>query len=344
MAVPRSAGQRPELADSVGAGPHVAVVIPAYRVANHIETVLRGIPSSIETVVVVDDASPDDVAARVLAIDDPRVLLVRHEQNGGVGAAVLTGYRAALDRGADMVVKMDGDDQMDPRYIPLLVLPVARGEADYVKGNRFLHLSNLEQMPVARRLGNIILSLLTKVASGYWDIFDPTNGYTVIGRDALQLLDEERVAKRWFFETSMIIELGLLRAVVRDVYVPARYPHADSSLSIWAVLRQFPGLLFSAALRRFWLQHIVREFSATAVFLLAGSLAMSFGLLWGSYHWWLSALNELPASTGTVMLAVLPIMTGLQLVLQALILDMQSVPRVALRRSSAQAAGDLWLR
>ena len=312
----------------------VAVVIPAFRVAGHIENVIRGIPELVSDIVVVDDASPDETAQIVNRLTDPRVHLLRHESNGGVGAAMITGYRHALELGADIVVKMDGDDQMDPQYLVPLVEPILTGEADYTKGSRFFYTRELRQMPLVRQAGNLGLSFLTKASSGYWDVFDPTNGYTAAHRRVLEVLDWPNVDRRWFFETSMLIELNLVRAVVRDVQIPARYADERSSLSAAGALVRFPRKLLGAFFRRLWLQYFVREFSPVSLFLVSGTLLSLFGTLWGLAHWLRSARTGVPASTGTVMIAVVPLILGVQLLLQALSLDIQGTPKVPLSRSS----------
>ena len=312
----------------------IAVVIPAFRVAQHIAKVIRAIPELVSKIVVVDDASPDDTAQLVGGLEDPRVHLLHHERNGGVGAAMITGYRFALELGADVVVKMDGDDQMDPQHLVPLSSPLLAGEADYTKGCRFFYTRELQQMPPLRRGGNLALSFLTKAASGYWDVFDPTNGYTAVHREALAACDWGNIDRRWFFETSMLIELSLARAVVRDVQIPARYGGERSSLSEAGAAFRFPGKLLAAFLRRIWLQYFVREFSPVSLFLVAGSLLSAFGTVWGLAHWIRSGQTGIEASTGTVMIAVVPLILGVQLLLQAVSLDIQSTPKVPLSRSS----------
>ena len=319
----------------------VAVVIPAYRVAAEIAGVLVGIPNFVSMIVVVDDASPDDTAAIVERSGDPRVHLIRRPTNGGVGAAVLSGYRFALEHGADIAVKVDGDGQMDSSQIGRLVEPIIRGEADYAKGNRFVHTRQLAGMPLLRRLGNTGLSFMVKVASGYWQVFDPTNGFTAIHARALEAVDWEAVDPRWFFETSMLIELGLVGAVTRDVYMPARYGSETSSLSIRETLAGFPPRLFARTLRRIWLRHFVQDFTALALFLVAGALLVGFGGLWGILHWVESSQTGVPASTGTVMLAVLPLILGTQLLLQSLVLDMQNTPKVPLVKDLMTSSGTI---
>jgi dolichol-phosphate mannosyltransferase len=324
----------PARREPTGAGTRVAVVIPAFRVARHIENVIRGLPEIISDIIVVDDASPDETAQIVVGLAEPRVHLLRHESNGGVGAAMITGYRYALEIRAEVVVKIDGDEQMDPAYLVPLIEPVLAGEADFTKGSRFFHTRHLRQMPFLRRVGNLGLSFLTKASSGYWDVFDPTNGYTAIHRRALELLDWERIDRRWFFETSMLIELNLLGAVVRDVQIPARYADERSSLSVIEALVRFPRKLLAAFVRRVWLQYFVREFSPVSLFLVTGTLLSLFGTVWGAVHWVRSWRTGIEASTGTVMIAVVPLILGVQLVLQAVSLDIQNTPKVPLSKSS----------
>ena len=316
----RPADARPRL--------RVAVVIPAYRVEPHIAAVIQGIPRLVRDVIVVDDASPDGTSTVVGAIGDPRVHLLRHATNRGVGGAMATGYRHALEFGADIVVKMDGDGQMDPEQLGNLLLPIIEGQADYTKGSRFFHARQLREMPVRRRIGNLGLSFLTKAASGYWDVFDPTNGYTAVHRRVLEALDWEKVAERWFFETSMLIELSLLRAVVRDVPIPAKYGNERSSLSEKRALFEFPPRLLSGWLRRVWLQYFVREFSLGSLFLVSGVLLTLFGAGWGAAHWIRSINTGIEATTGTVMIAVVPLILGVQFLLQALSFDIQSSPKL----------------
>lgn len=315
--------------------PVIAVVIPAFRTERHIRDVVSTIPDFVSLIVVVDDRSPDDTAAIVTALQrvDDRVVLHRHEHNQGVGGAVISGYRIARERGADVVVKMDGDGQMDPEQLGRLVDPILRGQADYTKGNRFLHARQLASMPRARRIGNLGLSFLTKLTSGYWNVFDPTNGYTAIHTAALAAIDVDRLARRYFFEISMLVELGVAGAVVEDVPMPARYGEEVSSLSIGKTLREFPQRLARSCLRRIWMQHFVRDFTPLALLLAAGTILVAGGAAWGGAQWWLAWRAGIEATTGTVMLGVLPIILGVQCLLQCFLLDVQAVPKKALHRA-----------
>lgn len=310
----------------------IAVVIPAYNAANSIENVLRKISPRVGLIVVVNDASPDNLEEVLSRNSDDRIHILTHTKNLGVGGAMLTGYAYALEHGADIVVKVDSDDQMDLEYFDDLIAPLLAREADYTKGNRFLHHQELKHMPLVRRIGNQGLSFLTKVATGYWKIYDPTNGYTAITRQALQLLDTNRVARHFFFETSMLAELRKLDAVVEDVAIPAIYNEHGSSIRI---LREF--FLFSANLTYRIFERISRQyyrfdFSAVSFYLLASVILGVFGGVWGIVKWVKSDQTGVPATTGTVLIAVLPIILGVQFFVQAVALDIANTPQEPLAR------------
>ena len=305
---------------------NIAVVIPAFKAAATIGAVLRAIPPVVRWIIVIDDGSTDQLERAVAAVGDDRVRLVTHDRNRGVGAAVLTGYDAARNLAADVIVKLDADGQMDPAFIEDLVAPVVSGEADYAKGNRFIHEQALRTMPTTRRYGNVSLSFLTKLATGYWPIFDPTNGYTAIHGSVANLIDRTRLAERYFFETSMLIELSRIRAVVMDVYIPARYSGELSSLRPGHAAAGFPLPLLRAFLGRIRLQYFIRDFTAASLYIVTGLVALFFGVTWGAWHWAVSIQSGVPATTGTVMIAVLPVILGVQLLLQAATLDIQNVP------------------
>lgn len=310
----------------------VAVIIPAYRVASHIEKVVRGVPRWVRWVVVVDDASPDDGAAivRRLAEEDPRVVLLQNERNQGVGGAVCRGYARALELGADIAVKMDGDDQMDPRYLRRLISPIERGNADYTKGNRFYHTHELRDMPAVRLIGNAALGFLVRFSSGYWNLYDPTNGYTAIHRTVLSRLRLEHLARDYFFESHMLGELGLLGACVVDVPIPARYGDEPSSLRIGRVVRRFPPLLLRGFLKRLWHRHLMASLSVFGLYVSVGTVLMLAGGSFGLWRWSVSFASGVPATPGTVMVAALPFMLGFIAWVQAIAVDVASVPRLPL--------------
>ena len=313
----------------------LAVVIPAYRTENEILDVLQGIPTFIRYIIVVDDASPDSSANLVAAAAkrNKRIVLVRHEKNQGVGGAMVTGFKKALDLGAEIVIKLDGDGQMDPRYIPALITPLIAGEADYAKGNRFRDFSALRQMPFVRRIGNLGLSFLTKAATGYWNIFDPTNGYFAISADVLAQLPLDHIDKGYYFETSMLSRLYLLDAFVQDVTIPARYRNEVSSLSIKRVLFEFPYKLTRTLIKRIILKYFIFDFSMMSIYLLTGIPLLLFGLIFGITKWIQYAELGIAAPTGTVILPTLSVILAIQILLSAIEIDLNAAPRKAISKA-----------
>ncbi len=305
----------------------IAVVIPCYKVRRHIEAVLAGIPASVDHILVVDDCCPEGSGDIAAGSADPRVEVLRHVVNRGVGGAVVTGYRRALDLGCDVVVKMDGDGQMDPAALPRLIEPLDSGRVDYAKGNRFRHYHELKAMPAVRLVGNSALSFLVKAASGQWAVMDPTNGYTAIHRRALDELDLDRLAERYFFESDMLIQLGIAGLPVEDVAMPARYGDETSSLAVSRVLREFPPLLLKGFLRRLLVRYLIGDFNIASLYLLVGLPLLLFGVGTGAVQWVESVASGVVRSAGTVMLAAMPTIIGFQLLLQAIAFDIQAAPR-----------------
>jgi glycosyltransferase involved in cell wall biosynthesis len=313
---------------------HLVVVIPAYRVERELGAVLASIPPYIRHIVVVNDASPDGTAAVLseAARRDGRIVPVTHAKNRGVGGAMVSGYRKALELGAQIVIKLDGDGQMSPDDIPALVAPLISGQADFTKGNRFRDFLALSQMPFVRRIGNVALSFLAKSATGYWNCFDPTNGFLALRGEVLARLPLERIHHSYFFEISQLSQLYLIGACLRDVPIPARYASETSSLSISRVLVEFPPRLVTVFLRRILLHYFLYDFSMGSMYLLVGLPLFLFGLIFGSFEWVHYASRGIPAPTGTVMLATLTVILGIQFLLSAISIDLQSVPREPLSR------------
>ncbi len=305
----------------------VHVVIPAYNVAPHLGVVLRGIPAFVDTVTVVDDGSTDDTAEAAKNAGDPRVTVLGSPTNEGVGGAMARGFEHALAQGDGIIVKMDGDGQMDPADLPRLLEPIVEGRCDYAKGNRFLRSRELDIMPKARLAGNFVLTFLTKLASGYWNVFDPQNGYLAITSGTLRLLDLGRLSRRYFFENDMLINLNIFDARVCDVAMPSRYGTERSSMRLGRILCSFPFHLFRGYWHRFYRKHVLRDFSPVALFMLTGLPLLAWGTGFGLYTWGQSWLQNQFASTGTVMLSVLPFLVGFELVLQALVLEIRDTPR-----------------
>lgn len=312
----------------------IAVVIPCYRVRKHILDVISQVPACVDRVYVVDDACPDSSGQYVLEYcADPRVTVLWNEINRGVGGTVVAGYRRAIEDGADIVVKIDGDGQMDPSLIPALINPIIEGEADYTKGNRFYDLTKISRMPTARLIGNAALSFMSKLSTGYWDIFDPTNGYTAVHASVAARLPLEKISQRYFFETDMLFRLGTVRAVVADVSMDSRYGDEVSGLSIPRVVGEFAMKHLRNLIKRVFYTYFLRDMSIASLELVAGLCLLGFGLVYGLAHWIQSYGNNMVTSAGTVMLAALPVLVGLQFVLAFLGYDIASVPRKPIHRS-----------
>jgi len=315
--------------------PRIAVVIPCYRVSRRVLDVIAHIGPEVSSIHAIDDACPEESGALIERdCRDPRVRVVMHEKNQGVGGAMITGYRAAMAAGADIVVKVDGDGQMDPALIRRFVGPILAGRADYTKGNRFYEIEFLRTMPRLRLFGNSMLSLVSKFASGYWDVMDPTNGYTAIHRCALALLPLDKLDRGYFFESDMLFRLYIIRAVVRDVPMPARYGDESSSLRVSRIAMAFPGKYLGAMIKRLFYAYFLRDFNAGTLQLALGALVAGTGIVVGVVSWIHSAVNGVPTTAGRVMLAALPILIGAQLLLAALNFDIHNVPREPLQRGA----------
>lgn len=304
----------------------ICIVIPCYKVELKIKKVVLGLPDFIDSIILIDDCSPDRTykILQDLAISNPKVTLMQHTKNMGVGGAMITGFKEALKSGCSIIIKMDGDDQMDPLYLPDLIEPLRNQTAHFAKGNRFYDLEALQRMPVIRRFGNLGLSFLIKAASGYWSIFDPTNGYFAINSGTLNVINLDKLDKRYFFESSFLIELYYSGAIIEDVDIPARYGDEISNLSIKKTLLGFPPKLLKALFKRLILRYFVYDFSIFSIYLLVGLPLLVFGICFGFVKWIEYDAKNITAPTGTVMIAVLSIVLGFQLLLSVIQYDISS--------------------
>ncbi len=305
----------------------IAAIIPAYKVASRIKDVILSLPDNIDHIIVVDDRCPDFSGKEAEKINDDRKVVLYHEENKGVGGAVVTGYKKAVELDCDIAVKIDGDGQMDTAYINDLIIPLIDNEADYTKGSRFMNFHALRSMPKIRLFGNSILSFLLKIASGYWNIIDPTNGYTAIHRRALDKLNLDRLSKGYFFESDMLINLGIINAVVKDIDIPAKYGDEDSSLNIVKIALQFPSKLAKGFIKRVFLKYFIYDFNMASVYILVGLPMFVFGVFFGLIEWIDSIINNTVKTAGTIMLVALPIIVSFQMLLQAISIDINSIPR-----------------
>ncbi len=306
----------------------VAIVIPCYRVKNHILGVLSRIGPEVSRVYVVDDACPEGSGQLVQEqCSDPRVRVLHHAVNQGVGAAVMTGYSAALNEGAEVIVKVDGDGQMDPALVPHFIAPILKGQADYTKGNRFYDLTNIGQMPVNRLLGNAVLSFMAKLSTGYWNLFDSTNGFTAIHAKVAKRIAFDKVSQRYFFETDLLFRLNIIRAVVVDIPMNACYGTETSSLKIGRIAGEFLAKHLRNFGKRIFYNYFLRDMTAASLELVLGLIALTFGVVFGGIHWFRSIATDTPTPLGTIMLAALPTLLGLQLLLAFLTFDVANLPR-----------------
>jgi glycosyltransferase involved in cell wall biosynthesis len=310
--------------------PRIAVVIPCYRVRAQVLQVIGPIGPEVGWIIAVDDACPERTGEWIASqCTDPRVTVVNHSANTGVGGATLTGYRHAFATGAEIVVKVDGDGQMDPAHILRIAGPLLTGRADYAKGNRFHRLSFTKGMPTIRLVGNAVLSFLSKLSSGYWQVTDPTNGYTAIRRELLPELDLDGISQRYFFESDLLYHLNQIRAVVVDVPLRARYEGEPSSLKPRRIIGPFMLGHLRNTLRRIGYNYFLRGFSVASVELVLGMLLLVYGTGFGLWHW-LGSTTGTPATAGTVMLSALPVILGMQMLLSWLNFDVVSEPRQAI--------------
>lgn len=314
-------------------GTEIAVVIPTYKARNHILDVINEIGPEVTRIYVVDDCCPDSSGDFVIAnCKDKRVSVIKHTVNQGVGGAVMTGYKAAIADGMDILVKIDSDGQMDPSLIMGFVEPIIQGEADYTKGNRFFDLEKVRTMPKIRLFGNAVLSLMCKFSSGYWNLFDPTNGYTAIHADVARYLPFDKISRRYFFETDMLFRLNTLRAVVIDVPMNAKYGDEVSGLRISKIIGEFFAKHVRNFMKRIFYNYYLRDMSIASFELPIGLLLLNFGAIYGGYRWFDSAQANVTTPAGTVLLAITPMLAGLQLVLAFFSYDISSVPQRPVNR------------
>jgi glycosyltransferase involved in cell wall biosynthesis len=309
-------------------GRPVTVVIPAYNEEKLLGRVLETMPPIVDRVIAVDDASRDGTA-RLLAQAGKslkeRLQVIRHERNGGVGAAIVTGYKAALcaARDGELVAVMAGDAQMDPEELPRLLAPLARDEADYTKGNRLFTGEAWKLIPRHRYLGNAALSLLTKIASGYWHVADSQSGYTAITADALRVLQLDRLYKRYGFPNHLLVELNNYDFRVRDVPVRPIYNIGETSgIRLPRVIPSMSWLLLKCYFWRIKEKYIIRDFHPLVFFLSLGLLLTGSGLLLGIYMVYLRLVVG-PVSATTVIFVAFCLIMGMQMLFFAMWMDME---------------------
>jgi glycosyltransferase involved in cell wall biosynthesis len=305
-------------------GKRVAVVVPAHDEERLIATTIAGIPEFVDRILVVDDASTDGTVGVVRALSDPRVELVARDRNGGVGAAIVTGYERALEEGLDVVCVMAADNQMDPADLEKIALPVARGEVDYAKANRLISGEAWQVIPRSRYLGNAVLSFLTKIASGYWHVADSQSGYTAASREILEQLDLDRIYRGYGFPNDMLVHLNVWNARVRDVPSRPVYNVGETSgIKIRRVVPRISWLLIKGFFWRMKEKYVIRDFHPLVFFYVLGFLMTLLGLGLGIAEVVLRIMGN-EVSVGTVVLVSLLLIFGSQFTLFAMWFDMES--------------------
>jgi len=307
----------------------IAVIVPAFNEERHIERTIAEMPEYVDSIIVVDDASTDGTVGEVekLAAADRRLTVITNERNKGKGSCVVQGFQQSMESGSAITALMDGDNQMPAEHLDSLLDAVIDGNLDGAKGNRFIASPQaLSSMPKYRLVGNVLLTMMTKLASGYWSIFDSQNGYWAIRTATLGRLDLRRLARRYDLENSLLINLNIIGARVRDVAIPARYADEKSKIRIWRVTPRIMATLLGGLLQRILYRYVLYSFHPVALFLFAGIPLVLWGTGFGVYVV-ITALGEPVATTGTVMMAVLPFLMGYQLLLAAFVLDILSEPK-----------------
>lgn len=294
----------------------ISVVIPCYKVKSKIFSVLDKIGPEVIRIYVVDDKCPENSGDFIKEnTKDKRIKVLFHEKNQGVGGAVITGYKMAIEEKMDIVVKIDGDGQMNPELLYTFTAPIETHSYDYTKGNRFYRIDDVKKMPFIRLFGNTALSFITKASTGYWQLFDPTNGYTAISVECLKNLDLDKTSKRYFFESDLLFRLNIIGANIKDIPMAAIYDDEESNLKISKILFPFIKGHAKNFTKRVLYDYFLRDFSLASIALVFGFLLLLFGVCFGSYHWYKAVHEHTVASSGTVMLAALPIIIGTQFLL-----------------------------
>jgi len=307
-------------------GKRVAVVVPAHNEEQLLPVTLASVPEFVDRIYVVDDASRDGTVerARAAANADRRIEVLVRERNGGVGAAIVSGYKRALQEGVDVTCVMAADNQMDPSDLRAIVLPVARGEVDYAKANRLVSGQAWQLIPRHRYLGNAVLSLLTKIASGYWHVADSQSGFTAVSLPILEQLDLDRIYARYGFPNDMLVHLNVWNARVRDV--PSRPVYGvgeHSGMRLHRVIPAISLLLFKGFWWRLWQKYVIRDFHPLVFFYVLGILMSVAGFALGVAEVVLRILgNDITAAT--IVLVALLLIFGSQFSLFAMWFDMES--------------------
>jgi len=307
----------------------IAMVIPYYNASGQIEKVIEKVPDFIDWVIIVDDHSREELPKNKLLEKINGVSechFLENEMNLGVGGATKKGFEHALENGFDIIIKVDADNQMDLGFLPQLIQPLISKLALATKGNRFRNTKALQNMPIPRKFGNLVLSFLTKMATGYWHNFDPTNGFIALNAEALRKIDSSKLSNRYYFETSLLAELYFQKTPIRDIDMPAIYGDEKSNMNLWKMGFMFFGKLPRTFFKRILKEYFLYDFNIGSIYIFFGIPLFLFGLIFGLIQWIYYATNEIFAPTGTIMIITLSIILGFQLILQAIQYDIFNSP------------------
>lgn len=311
-------------------GKKITITIPAYNEEKLIGKVLEKIPPFIDNLIIVNDGSTDNTENAVLEWEkkDKRIIYIKNEKNLGVGGTITRGMNEAKKIKTDIALVMAGDDQCNPDYLKALIDPVVNNVCDYAKANRFYSREGLKGMPKHRVFGSIILTFMTRLASGYWTVFDTQNGYGAIGAKAFYELDYDKLSSAGYaYENELLLNLNILGMRVKDIPVPSIYGDEVSTIKLWKIIPLYMYFLTAGFFRRIYRKYILRGFHPIALFFLSGSFLFWWGVIFGILKWRDSSITGIPATTGTVMLAALPLLMGFEMILWGFVLDIQEEPK-----------------
>lgn len=305
----------------------ICVIVRAYNEERLIAKVIDKMPAFVDTILIVDDCSADRTSEIARASSDPRVVVLQQAVNTGAGGATVAGHTLAAEMGHDIHVVIDGDDQMDTTLMPALLDPLIDEGYGFAKANRFFSSSSFESMPRHRVFGNMVLTFLTKVSSGYWNTIDPQNGYTAMTSQTVKRIPWDRVAKRYEFENDQLIWLNIANTRIVDVPLDAIYGDEVSGIKLHRVVPRILGTLFRGFWRRMWLKNMLWSFSPVALFFLSGSVLFVFGVVVGI--WDIIVAQHAPGTVtvGSWLFSVAPALLGAQLLIQSVALDIQATPK-----------------
>jgi glycosyltransferase involved in cell wall biosynthesis len=307
-------------------GLSIAAVVPAHNEEDLIVKTVGSMPPLVDRVIVVDDASTDATVEQALATADPRLELVRHERNTGVGGAIISGHRRAIELQTDVAVVMAGDAQMDPAYLPDLLDPIADEGYAFTKADRFFGFDSFAGMPRHRIVGNVVVGFLAKASTGYWNLFDPLNGYTATRTDTLARLPLERIRTDYAFECDILVYLNTIRARAMDVPIPAVYGDERSGIRLFRDAGKLLWSLFRGFWRRIVWKYVLWSFSPVAIFLFVGLALVAWAVGFGAWVVY-ETVGDPVASTATVLMSVGPLLVGINLLIVATVLDILETPR-----------------